>query len=116
MSTYEFKTCKYYSPHLETVRAYIGCLYDIKGCEAGGMLHILLDDDNLDDDSILWCLKECLNHPEKEETQIGKLICEEYLRLSMQERRLLTRDYVYDFRCWCHAGCQNCDVETGEGW
>lgn len=52
--------CKYYNKHLETIREYIGCLYELEGCCAGGMLHILFDDDNIDDDDIAWCLRECL--------------------------------------------------------
>lgn len=116
MEIYELKKCKYYRSHLDTIREYIGCLYKLKGCSSGGMLHILLDDDNLDDDDILFCLRECVTHPEEEEAQLGKLICEEYLRLSMPQRRLLTWRHISSSYCQCHSGCQNCDIETGEGW
>ena len=110
--------CKYYIPHLETIKAYIGCLYDIPECCSGGLLHILLDEDNLDNDDIFACLRECLNHPEKEEAVIGKLICEEYLKLSMPERRLLTSVYIEDFSCYgdCDEDCINCGIEKGFDW
>lgn len=83
-------TCKFYTPHMKTVREYIDCLYQLEGCGAGGMLHIVTDDDNIEDEDILFCLKECLNHPEKEEAKIGKLICEEMLKLSRIQRTMLT--------------------------
>lgn len=111
---YEWKRCKYYSKHFQTIKQYIGCLYDIEGCSSGGLLHILLDDDNFDDDSILFCLRECLLHPEREESKIGKIICEEYLQLSMPERRLLTQPYISSFQCLCHDGnCDTCYVQNG---
>ena len=109
--------CKYYTPHLETIKAYIGCLYDIPDCCSGGLLHILLDEDNLDNDDIFACLRECLNNPKKEESVIGKLICEEYLKLSMFERRLLTSVYIEDFSCFGDCDdCVNCEIEKGFDW
>ena len=53
-------TCKYFDKKLEVIQAYIKCLYSIDGCETGGMLHILLDDDNYNDECIAFCLGECL--------------------------------------------------------
>ena len=50
-------------------------LYRCLGCEVGGPLHIVLDDNNIDDTSILWCLKECF----KDDTwndNIKALTCE----------------------------------------
>lgn len=109
--------CKFYNKHLETIRALIGCLYSLDGCGAGGMLHILLDDDNIDNDNIAWCLRECLNHPEEEDSQLGKLICEEYLKLSMEERRLLTGAYIGHWTCPCGLAskqdCLKCEIVNG---
>lgn len=42
--------CKYYNEYLETIKEYIGCLYNLPLCGSGGLLHILLDDDNYDVD------------------------------------------------------------------
>lgn len=108
--------CKFYNKHLDTIREMIGCLYSLNGCGAGGMLHILLDDDNIDDDDITWCLKECLKHPEKEESCLGKLICEEYLKLSMEERRLLTGTYIGHWSCPFvseEQNCSECEIVKG---
>ena len=63
--------CKYYNPHFKTVQEYIKCLYNLEGCrDSGGLFHILLDDDNIEDDYIAFCWKECIQHPECEESKI----------------------------------------------
>ena len=110
--------CKYWNDHMNTIIALIGCLYDIEGCSCGGLLHVMVDDDNLDDSTIAWTLAECLKNPSKEESGIGKLICEEYVKLSMEERRLVNNhcDYITDDG-YCYLNCQGCEkcyVETGE--
>lgn len=107
--------CQYYTKHLETIFGYIKCLYEIEGCGAGGLLHILLDDDNLDDSSISYCLAECIKHPEREESKLGALICEEYLKLNEHERKLLSeRGNGGFFECivkpgiYCNKDCWIC--------
>lgn len=106
--------CKYYDKHLDTVREYIYCLYNLEDCSAGGLLHILLDDDSYDDDSIVFCLKECLRHPEREESQIGQLICQEYLKLSMEQRRLLCLSYTAARNCFNKGNCGQCFICRGD--
>ena len=108
----KMENCKYYHKHLETIRAYIGCLYRLDGCCTGGLLHILLDDDNLEDHHIEWCLKQCEEHPENEESEIGKLICKEYLKLTMPQRRLLCHEYL-PFPS-CNGKCESCYIEKGD--
>ena len=105
--------CKYYNKHLETIKEYIGCLYNLEGCGSGGLLHILLDDDNFDDDDIAYCLKACLAHPERECSKLGMLICEEYLKLPMTQRRLLSADYIGHWTCRGDMNCAVCEVECG---
>lgn len=104
--------CKYFNNHMKTLKAYCECLYKLDGCGAGGLLHILLDDNNYTDHDILFCMAECLKHPEQEESKLGILICEEYLNMSMKERT------IFDW-FWCgsdlsceqnHAGCENCEM------
>ncbi len=34
-------------------------LYSIPECETGGPLHIVLDDSNVSDSNIIWCLDHC---------------------------------------------------------
>lgn len=108
----EEKKCKYYNKHLETIRKLIDCLYELDGCGAGGCLHILLDDDNADTDSIVFCYKECDKHPEREEAELGKLICNEFLKLSEEERYLILWGYG-DFSC-DKQDCYYCAISVGE--
>ena len=96
---------------MHTIARYIECLYDLEGCSCGGLLHIMLDDNNLDDKSILVCLKECLSHPEREESKIGVLICEEYLKLSMEERFCLTNTISANYSGVCfEMDCKECPM------
>lgn len=106
-------TCKYFDNKLKVIQAYIICLYSLEGCETGGMLHILLDDDNYDDNSITFCLSECLKSPLKPEAQIGKLICEEYLTLPIEQRRLLRSEYIGHWSC-ISRDCSCCFIQTGD--
>lgn len=97
----EIKYCKYYNPHMETVLEYCSCLYKLENCCAGGHLHILLDDGNYDDDDILWCKQSCLDNIQDEESTIGILICDELLKMSMDERHIF-------FRMWYGWGSRDC--------
>lgn len=106
------KNCKYYTPHMETIKAYIGCLYELEGCGAGGPLHILVDDNNIEDRDILFCFKYCIEHPKDEGSAIGKLICREYKKLTIQQRRLLSYGYI---PCpGCSGYCDSCYIERGD--
>lgn len=109
------KKCKYYNKHLDTIRAYISCLYglDDGNCCTGGLLHIVTDDGNLEDHHIKWCLDECNNHPESEESEIGKLICKELLKLPMEQRRLVYEpDWVVHVFCEGHDHCNECPIHN----
>lgn len=109
------KECKHYIKRVDTIRSYIGCLYilDDGNCCTGGLLHIVTDDGNLEDHHIKWCLEECNKHPECEEAELGKLICNELLKLSMEQRRL-----VYEVRgimyCRGHDRCDECPIHNEE--
>lgn len=109
------KQCKYYTKRIETIRAYISCLYglDDGNCCTGGLLHIVTDDGNLEDHHIKWCLDECSKHPECEESEIGKLICNELLKLPMEQRRLVYEpDWAVDAFCKGHDSCDECPIHN----
>lgn len=103
--------CKYFTPHMNTIRELIACLYNLEGCGCGGLAHIVVDDDNIDDDSIKWVLEYCDEEENKDCTERGlvKLICEELLKLNMKERTLLFSGYYSD--CFCDENCENCPIE-----
>ena len=105
--------CKYYTKRLDTIREYISCLYKLEDCCTGGLLHIVTDDGNLENNDIKWCLDECRNHPECEESEIGKLICNELLKLSMEQRRLVYEpEWVIDAFCNGHDCCDTCPIHN----
>ena len=112
------KSCKYYTKHLDTIRAYISCLYglDDGNCCTGGLLHIVTDDGNLEDCHIKWCLEECEKHPEREESEIGKLICKELLNLPMEQRRLVYEPDTYIFAICDPNHCDKCPIVNDEEW
>lgn len=113
MST--LKQCRLYHKHLDTIREYISCLYHLEDCCTGGLLHIVLDDFNLEDGDIQWCLEQCESNPEKEEAEIGKLICKELLKLPMSERRLVC-EWNWRITLYCRnpTKCSECYIETGK--
>ena len=91
--------CKYFNEHMLTILEYCKCLYKLKGCSAGGPLHILLDDDNYSDDDIDFCMVECLKNPEHEGSTLGLLICKELIGLSLYERAAF-------FKLWNSGNCK----------
>lgn len=80
--------CKYITPDSIIVCHMIEILYDdLEEC-CGGLAHIVADDNNLDDGSLITVIDEC----NKEENQnrhdvhVCKILCEALLRLSLEER------------------------------
>lgn len=106
--------CKYFTPKLNTIRELISCLYNLEGCCTGGLAHIITDDDNIDDDDIKWVLEYCDKEENKDRTENGlvKLICNELLKLSMQERVLLFSSY-YSY-IMCDNNCDTCPISKGD--
>ena len=103
--------CKYCTSHMNTLLEYCKCLYKLEGCEAGGLLHSLLDDNNMDDGSITDCMKLCLRHPEMEEAELGILICKEFLKMSMKERLAFDRlGYGWNGECYKKKDCEECSI------
>ena len=109
------KCCRLYNKHLDTIREYISCLYHLDGCCTGGLLHIVLDDGNLNDNDIQWCLEQCEANPLNEESEIGKLICKELLKLPINQRRLVN-GYNWRIEMYCRGPntCRDCWIEKGE--
>lgn len=79
-----------------------------------GLCHIVTDEDNYDNGSLLWVLEECEKEENKnrEELEITKLICKELLKLSMNERNLLFNSFYYDFDCFSNNKCKDCLIEN----
>lgn len=58
---------------------------EIKGNAAGGVLHIVLDDGNLEDSYILFCKEEAI----KKNDKLAIKICDELLMLTHDEREIV---------------------------
>ena len=105
--------CKYENDMVIYVNKLVELLYeDLKEC-CGGMLHIVLDDGNLDDDDIQWCIENC-NKPENE-NKIDKYLCLEIahkmLQMTMKQRRLI---YYTSLSFECDLDCNQCVIKQGE--
>ena len=61
--------------------------YAKPGNGAGGNLHIVLDDDNIDDEHIQFCLDLCTSESDKD----GIELCNKLLRMSKTQRRKVCR-------------------------
>lgn len=107
--------CKYFNPHLNTIRELISCLYELEDCGCGGLAHIVVDDENIEDHHIQWVLDQCHKEENKDREEVGlvKLICEELLKLSMQERVLLFTSY-WEYGFCMEGNCENCPVHKGK--
>lgn len=57
--------------------------YSREGNGAGGNLHIILDDGNMEDDWINYCKQECIKKKDKD----GVIICNKLLKLSYKEKQ-----------------------------
>jgi len=109
-----FEDCAFYSPHLNTIRELISCLYNLEGCCTAGLGHVVIDDNNIESPDIERVLKLCDEEENKDREEVGlvKLICEELLKLSMQERVLLFSSYYGHLLC--DNKCENCNIYKGE--
>jgi len=109
--------CKYWNIEVERTLNLIGILYDVYEEVCGGMLHIVTDDDNIEDGHIEYCIgyaNESDNRNRKD-YKITIAIAERYLKHSMKERMLLTYCFMN-----CNKdkmNCEKCFVELGyEAW
>lgn len=57
----------------------------MQGNGAGGWLHCILDDGNVEDKDVKWCIGGAKSNGDKESVKLGKLL----LRMSKTQRRKL---------------------------
>ena len=107
--------CKYWSEDIDKINLLVEILYDDLGECCGGLLHIVLDDGNLEDHHILWCRNECDKREnwDRHDRLLCKRIANEMLGLTMEQRRLL---YQQSCGMNCDGNCNDCPVVTGDTW
>lgn len=74
------------------MRLAIRSYYSIDGNGAGGSLHIVLDDNNLEDEHIQFCLEQAEQKADRE----GSAIAREMLTMSMAEREFAVKADLYE--------------------
>lgn len=108
------KLCKYYSDNVDYVSKLVKLLYHDLGESCGGLLHIVLDDGNLEDDHIRWCIDCC--DKEKNKNRNDKFLCLEIankmLKMNEYERKLVYYGNGYIF--YCNGSCNECVIENDE--
>ena len=107
--------CKYWNENIERVKLLVEVLYDDLEEYTGGLLHIVLDDGNLEDGDILWCMANCNSQENlgRHDRFLCERIANELLNLSMEERRLL---YQQSWGMNCDSNCDTCPIMTGNIW
>jgi hypothetical protein len=70
---------------IEAAKAY----YSMPGNGVGGSLHIVLDDDNIEDSHIQWCIDYASSKGDNEGVLLGKML----LAASYTQRRKLVNSY-----------------------
>lgn len=111
--------CKYYIPYMHTLRELCGHFYNLEGCGAGGPLHILLDDDNYDIDSINFCIRYCFDNLNGKYTPdynpevyiLGIMICNEYAKMSLEQRAVFDAYLCGHDLNKCNGKCEECHLD-----
>jgi hypothetical protein len=70
----------------------------------GGALHIVLDDDNVENHHIEWCLKEAIPNPEfckPEDVEIMTKCAKNLLKLSSERQRLKCIWSAFEHMSFC---------------
>lgn len=113
--------CKHYKPYMDTLKKIVGGYYRLRDCCAGGPLHILLDDDNYAINDVHWCMEECFRGLEEYDTTrlergyskevylLGIMICNEYAKMSLEERAVFD-SYMTGMELDCCGDCENCEL------
>ena len=68
-------------------------VYQQQGGECGGNLHVVLDDGNLDDNDILFCLAEAMKEGDKQKRVAEMLCAVQWLSASEAQRELAYTNY-----------------------
>ena len=105
--------CMYWTKEVGEVCKLVKTLYEDMGECCGGMLHIVLDDGNLDDDDLQWCIEYC--NREENTDRHDKSICLEIahrmLNLSKEQRMLIYYQWDGEF---CSDNCDECVITSEE--
>lgn len=110
------RSCRYWDEDIDRVNLLVEILYEDLGECCGGLLHIVLDDGNLEDHHILWCREQCEKRENfsRHDRLLCKRIATEMLGLTMEQRRLVYYSDGFDLKC--DRNCKECPICQEETW
>ncbi|MBO4736679.1 MAG: hypothetical protein J5614_09840 [Paludibacteraceae bacterium] len=76
----------------------IQTLYLLPNCESGGLGHVVIDENNIDDDAILTSIEQCRHERQRCEAPLVKCILEYMQRMTLAERAFVF--YLIDEGEW----------------
>lgn len=110
------KRCMYWDEDIDRINLLVEILYEDLGECCGGLLHIVLDDGNLEDHHIKWCREQCEKRENfnRSDRLLCKRIATEMLGLTMEQRKLVYYSNGFDLKC--NRQCDECPIRQEEIW
>ena len=110
------RRCRYWDEDIDRINLLVEILYEDLGECCGGLLHIVLDDGNLENDHIQWCLEECDKREnwDRPDRLLCRRIANEMLGLTMEQRKLVYYSNGFDLKC--NRKCEECPICQEETW
>lgn len=109
--------CIYWSEEVKEICSLVKYLYDDLHEGAGGLLHIVLDDGNIDDDDLQWCLERCNREENRDrhDRDVCIEIAQRMLNLSREQRTLIYYQWDGEF---CSDNCDECVIteKDNDAW
>lgn len=111
----EEQICKYFNQRLKTCAALISAVYNLAG-GGGGLAHVAIDDENVDDKCLEWTIELCKKEQGELEAPIVKLLCELLLKQPLESRLFLVQQLQHwgiegFHQCFYAGKCEDCIVE-----
>ena len=75
-----------WNPNMVIIEHLINALYDLPKCGTGGLCHLMIDDGNVDNDSIIFTLNECFSNRDNVESDLSIFLCNLLLQLTIEQR------------------------------
>jgi hypothetical protein len=106
--------CKHWNQELEKTWALIQILYSEYNEVCGGLLHVLIDDDNFDDGTVKWSIDYCQEEEHKycPSRNVSLKIAERFLTHTFQERVCMSHHELAECQKHDDSHCKSCYVET----
>lgn len=81
----------YYHEKFPIVKEMIHVLYDLDGCNVGGLCHVVTDDDNIHDDDLQFVIDYCEKEENKDriDKELSSMICKIMLQMTFLQRAVL---------------------------